>query len=134
MRDPAGVSRPILPTERPELRPLTPEHLPLLVELGGDPEVLRHILGRSRTREEAERFWSPRCSDTVADATGLGRWAGFRLSRQHWREGLRTEGATELVRHGFEEVGPRRIWAETMTVNTASRRVMVKLGMRARGR
>jgi len=32
--------------------------------------------------------------------------------------------------HGFVTVGLRRLWAETMAVNTRSRRVMERLGMR----
>ena len=54
----------------------------------------------------------------------------WRLERRHWRQGLETEGALALVRHGFETVGLRRIWAETMAVNTGSRGVMRRLGMR----
>ena len=55
---------------------------------------------------------------------------GWRLERRHWRQGLATEGALALVRHGFETVGLRRIWAETMAVNSGSRGVMRRLGMR----
>ncbi|WP_195849227.1 GNAT family N-acetyltransferase [Arsenicicoccus cauae] len=55
---------------------------------------------------------------------------GWRLDRRYWRRGLASEGAAALVRHGFETVGLRRIWAETMAVNAASRGVMRRLGMR----
>lgn len=55
---------------------------------------------------------------------------GWRVRRSSWRQGLATEGATALLRHGFETVGLSRIWAETMAVNTPSRGVMRKLGMR----
>lgn len=56
---------------------MTLEHLPLLVELDSDPEVLRYLLGRARSAEEAREFWSPACADTEADAHGLGWWVGF---------------------------------------------------------
>ena len=56
---------------------MTPEHLPLLVALDSDAEVLRHILGRARTAREATDFWGPKCADTVANAQGLGWWVGF---------------------------------------------------------
>jgi RimJ/RimL family protein N-acetyltransferase len=69
--------RPTLRTERIELRPMTTEHLDLLVELDADPEVLRHILGRARTRDEVHEFWGPRCADTEAGLVGLGWWVGF---------------------------------------------------------
>lgn len=55
---------------------------------------------------------------------------GWRLMRHHWRQGLATEAAGALLRHAFQTVGRERVWAETMAVNTASRGVMCKLGMR----
>lgn len=138
---------------------MTLRHLPLLVELDADAEVLRYILGRARTAEEAHDYWKPICSDTDADAVGLGWWigrrrgdgdflgwwslslgrpvaerphraeAGWRLARRHWRQGYATEGATAVLDHGFTRVGVGAVWAETMAVNQASRGVMAKLGM-----
>lgn len=52
------------------------------------------------------------------------------MLRRHWRKGLASEGARELIRHGFEDVGLRRIFAEAMAVNVASRATMVAVGMR----
>jgi RimJ/RimL family protein N-acetyltransferase len=43
---------------------------------------------------------------------------------------LASEGARELIRHGFEDLGLTRIFAETMAVNTASRATMASVGMR----
>ncbi|TWE11963.1 GNAT family N-acetyltransferase [Rudaeicoccus suwonensis] len=71
------MSRPVLATTRLQLRPMTLEHLPLLVDLDSDPEVMRYLIGRARTRPEAEEFWVPRCADESADTLGLGWWAGF---------------------------------------------------------
>ena len=142
------------------MEPMTTEHLPLLVELDGDDEVLRYILGRARSPQEAYEFWGPICADTEADAVGLGWWigwhrsdgdflgwwdlspdrpvpdvphaaeAGWRLARRHWRQGFATEGASTLLEHGFGTVALDTVWAETMAVNKPSRRVMSKLGMR----
>jgi RimJ/RimL family protein N-acetyltransferase len=154
------VARPCLTTERIELVPMTIEHLPLLVALDADAEVLRYILGRARTEQEVHDYWGPVCRDRAADAVGLGWWvgrrrrdgdflgwwdlsperpvperpvraeAGWRLGRRHWRQGLATEGARALLAYGFGDVGLQTAWAETMAVNTASRAVMTKLGMR----
>lgn len=55
---------------------------------------------------------------------------GWRVARRHWRQGFATEAAEALLRHGFETVGLRRVWADTMAVNAGSRGVMRKLGMR----
>ncbi|MFC6714868.1 GNAT family N-acetyltransferase [Branchiibius cervicis] len=150
------MTRPVLTTPRLELRPMLPEHLPLLVALDSDPEVMRYLLGRARSTQEAEEFWAPKCAETHCEDRGLGwfvgfadgefvgRWdlttppedtaadpeAGWRLRRKFWRQGLATEGAARLFDHGFRTVGVPRIWAETMAVNLGSRGVMRRLGMR----
>lgn len=54
---------------------------------------------------------------------------GYRVLRRHWRKGLASEGARELIRYGFEDLGLSRIFAETMAVNTASRATMAAVGM-----
>jgi RimJ/RimL family protein N-acetyltransferase len=51
------------------------------------------------------------------------------LLRRYWRRGLASEGARELIRHGFEDLGLARIYAETMTINTASRATMASIGL-----
>jgi RimJ/RimL family protein N-acetyltransferase len=146
-----------LRTARLELVPLADEHLPYEIELDSDPEVLRYLLPRARTPEEVERVHRDRLAEAV---DGLGMWMGFdagdfvglwmlqvpngpsqlpvpgeadlgyRLLRRHWRKGYAKEGAAELVRHGFEDLGLTRIIAQTMAVNTASRATMESLGMR----
>jgi RimJ/RimL family protein N-acetyltransferase len=47
-----------------------------------------------------------------------------------WARGYATEGARALVARAFDELGARRVWAGTMAINTASRRVMEKAGLR----
>ena len=42
---------------------------------------------------------------------------------------MRTEGSRTLIRKGFTELGARRVVAETMVVNLASRRVLEKAGL-----
>jgi RimJ/RimL family protein N-acetyltransferase len=154
------MSRPVLFTSRIRLEPMTSKHLPLLVELDADAEVLRYILGRARSVKEAQEYWARICADGDADAVGLGWWVGriagddaflgwwdlspirpvpaapagaevgWRLARRYWRQGYATEGARAVLEHAFTTVGLTEVWAETMAVNEASRRVMVKLGMR----
>lgn len=151
-----GLNRPVLTTERLRLEPLGPEHLDDVVELDGDPEVLRLIFGRALSRDEVVETWWPRRTRPDADARGLGYWAGrdtsgrflgwwalvvddedpsaaelgYRLRRTAWGEGYATEGSRALLDHAFSTVGLERVWAETMAVNGRSRRVMEKLGMR----
>jgi RimJ/RimL family protein N-acetyltransferase len=54
---------------------------------------------------------------------------GYRLLRRHWRRGLATEASRALLRHAFVTVGVRRVIAQTMAVNAASRGVMAAVGM-----
>jgi RimJ/RimL family protein N-acetyltransferase len=54
---------------------------------------------------------------------------GYRLRRMAWGRGYATEGARALVDRAFGELGVRRIFATTMTVNAGSRAVMTKIGM-----
>lgn len=55
--------------------------------------------------------------------------AGWRLRRDCWGRCLASEGAAALFDHGFT-AGLDVVWAETMSVNAASRGVMRRLGMR----
>lgn len=54
---------------------------------------------------------------------------GYRVLRRHWRQGYASEGARELLRHGFEVVGLTRVIAQTMAVNAGSRATMTSVGM-----
>ena len=57
------------------------------------------------------------------------RELGYRLRTNAWGKGYATEGSRALIRHGFTQLGLTRVVANTMTVNTASRRVMEKCGL-----
>jgi RimJ/RimL family protein N-acetyltransferase len=154
----ASVSQAMLHTDRILLVPLSDEHLEHEIELDADPEVMRFLDGRARTREEVEISHRRRLA-LARSAAGLGFWTGFvdgrfvgwwlleppqradqgpiegqaelgyRLLRRYWRQGLASEGARELIRHGFEDLGLTRVFAETMAVNTASRATMSSVGM-----
>ncbi len=151
-----------LRTARLDLLPLSDDHLEHEVELDSDPEVLRYLFGRGRTRAEVEQVHVGRLA-RAAEVDGLGMWAGFlrtgeapfvglwmlqpphgpsqtkvpgeadlgyRLLRRHWRQGLASEGSRELLRHGVDDLGLQRVFAQTMAVNAASRATMTSLGMR----
>ncbi len=67
-----------------------------------------------------------RPDDDRPDAAELG----YRLRRAAWGHGYATEGARALVAHAFTRTPVTLVHAETMAVNTASRRVMEKVGLR----
>ena len=132
-------------TERLRLAPLTPDDLEHLVALHGDPQVMAFISGAGETREVVETHSLPdllarRTWLLFAGETFVG-WAslrvagdeaelGYRLVRAAWGRGYASEAARALVDLGFRELGLSRIWAQTMAVNTGSRRVMETVGLR----
>ena len=152
------MAQPTLPTERITLVPLAEEHLEYEVELDAQPEVMRFLTGRPRTRDEVETIHRRRLA-IARDNPGLGFWSGFvagefvgwwilepperaeqrasghaelgyRLLPRFWRQGLASEGARALIEYGFAHLGLERIIAETMAVNEASRGTMAAVGLR----
>jgi RimJ/RimL family protein N-acetyltransferase len=141
-------------TARLRLRMFTPRDLDDLMLIFGDPDVMKYLgieAGTTLTREEVEvtlekmiEFWSNH---------GFGRWAvinkedekmiglcGLRLldgapelvyaiAKAYWGRGLATEAARASLRYAFEALQLERIVAVTRHANTASIRVMRKIGM-----
>lgn len=64
---------------------------------------------------------------SVADRQGEVGWS---LHPDFHGRGYATEGAREMLRLGFEDLGLHRIYAEADPRNAASLRVMERLGMR----
>jgi RimJ/RimL family protein N-acetyltransferase len=60
----------------------------------------------------------------------LGYWIGMPF----WGKGFATEAAGATVAFGFETLRLRRIFAHHFSENTASQRVLEKIGMRHEGR
>ncbi len=141
-----------LETERLVLRRFTEADVDHLVVLHNDPDVMRFLTGGEPvSREEVEREYRERFAGhgywvAIERATGefLGWFAlhstedhdpgefelGYRLRKPSWDKGYATEGSRALIRKGFTEMGVRRVWAQTMAVNLASRRVMEKSGLK----
>jgi RimJ/RimL family protein N-acetyltransferase len=144
-----------LTTERLTLRRLTAADEDNLVELDSDPDVMHYITGgRPTTRAEIRDDVLPAFLGYYQRFAGFGFWAavaddflgwfhfrpkpddapgevelGYRLRRSAWGHGYATEGARALIDRGFAEFGVTRVYAETMAVNIASRRVMEKSGL-----
>jgi RimJ/RimL family protein N-acetyltransferase len=70
------MPQPILRTDRLLLVPLADRHLELEVQLDSDPEVLRYISGRARTRDEVVASHSQRMA-LACKVDGLGYWMAF---------------------------------------------------------
>jgi RimJ/RimL family protein N-acetyltransferase len=148
-----------LETERLVLRQFTEDDVDSLVELDGDPDVMRFINGgRPTPRQEIENDVLPTFLDYYERFPGYGFWAavekstgrfvgwfhfrpaerahpdeielGYRLRKSAWGKGYATEGSRALIQKGFAELGVQRVVASTMVVNVASRRVMEKAGLK----
>ena len=144
-----------LNTDRLTLRPVEPADRADLVALEADPEVMRFLNGGRPVPEAGQTdgdFLTPRGTESEVltaheRATGqfVGWFAlfddgvvdgiktaelGYRLRREAWGKGYGTEGACALVAEAFERFGFDRVRAQTMAVNSGSRRVMEKVGMR----
>jgi RimJ/RimL family protein N-acetyltransferase len=148
-----------LETERLVLRRFTDDDVENLVELDSDPDVMRFINGgRATARDEIENDVLPAFLDYYERYEGYGFWAateksteqfvgwfhfrpvkgapsdevelGYRLRRSAWGKGYATEGSRALIEKGFADLGVRRVFASTMVVNVASRRVMEKAGLK----
>ena len=150
--------RVLLETERLVLRRFTGADADDLSDLHGDPEVMRFLTGgRPTPRATILSETLPRFLDYGGPSQAFGVWAaverttgeflgwflfnppegspsgevelGYRLRRSAWGKGYATEGSRALIQKGFAELGVRRIVAQTMAVNRASRRVMEKAGL-----
>ena len=87
------------------------------------------FLGWFGLRPVTPAFDAMVCWPDADGPTGVAE-LGYRLRRSAWGHGYATEGATALVRLAFTELGAREIVATTMAVNTGSRRVLEKAGLR----
>jgi RimJ/RimL family protein N-acetyltransferase len=148
----------ILETPRLALRQFTEDDVDNLFDLNSDPEVMRYLTGGGPTpREEIRDQIIPFHLAVYDRFDRLGTWAaesvatgeflgwfhfragpgtdttnvdlGYRLRRSAWNQGYATEGSRALISLGFTDLGVERVFGHTMTVNTASRRVMEKCGL-----
>ncbi|WP_016700606.1 GNAT family N-acetyltransferase [Actinoalloteichus spitiensis] len=147
-----------LESDRLVLRAFTAADTEHLAALDNDPEVMRFLTGgRPTHRETIETRVLPRLPHDYPCWRTRGYWAaqerttgaflgwfefrpweehspavvelGYRLRRAAWGRGYATEGARALIHKGFTEMAVERVTANTMAVNTRSRRVMEKSGL-----
>lgn len=148
----------LLETPRLVLRQFTEDDVDNLFSLNSDPEVMRYLTGGKPTpRETIRDEIIPRHLEVYRRLDRLGTWAaesaatreflgwfhlrpgsdgditnvelGYRLRRPTWNKGYATEGSRALIDMAFASLGVKRVFAQTMTVNAGSRRVMEKCGL-----
>jgi RimJ/RimL family protein N-acetyltransferase len=145
-------------TSRLLLRPWRAADVAPMARINADPEVMRwigdgRVLDEAATRarlEAAEHGWAEhgfglfaaelRATGELIGFAGLAVphflpevlpavEAGWRLGRAAWGRGLATEAATAVLSFGFEDRGLARIISIVQRGNSASERVVAKLGM-----
>ena len=147
-----------LQTPRLVLRQFTGDDVDDLFTLNSDPEVMRYLTGgqptpRAEIRDQIIPFHLgvydrlDRLGSWAAESAATGEFLGwfhfrpgpdgdvtnidlgYRLRRPAWHKGYATEGSRALISRGFTDLGVGRVFAHTMTVNTASRHVLEKSGL-----
>ena len=164
MEEPTPFERLTWPvrTERLLLRPLDEGDVPALFAIRRLPEVARWMTASPDDYDEfAQAFSEPARTDTtlvmlhdgtlvgdlyvaVSDAWGQREVAagtkrtqaeiGWCVDPSYAGQGFATEGAAQLLRLCFDGLGLRRATAGAFAANTASVRVMEKIGMTLEGR
>lgn len=142
-------------TPRTTLRPLGPADATALHALWTAPGARRHLwddeaIAPARTvalaarsaalhRECGAGLWGAHLLDGGALVGFAGYWhfheppvleLGYGVAEAHWGRGYATEIAGALVRYGFDTLGLAEIQASADAANTASARVLAKLGFR----
>jgi len=143
----------VLETPRLLLREFLVEDAINIFELNSDAEVIRFTGDQPFASLGAAKLFLQGYSKYATD--GYGRWAvllkehstylgwcglnysagtdetdlGFRFMRRYWNQGFATEAAEGCLHFGFQQLRLNRIIGRAMTENTASVRVLQKIGM-----
>jgi RimJ/RimL family protein N-acetyltransferase len=147
----ARWARFVLETPRLTMRPLTRAHLPDLVGLYEDPEVVRFLKGLDEAAhlqrlQESEEMWATRGFGRAAihdritggfvGRGGLHYWAHFdevevtwALRREAWGRGFATEAGRAWLDWGLQHLDVPYVTACIDPDNAASRSVAERIGM-----
>ena len=81
--------------------------------------------GRYAVRHKSNRKLIGMCG-FLNDELGID--FGYRYSRDTWGQGIGTEAAQAVIKYGLTEVALRSIVAAVLPENTASEKILIKLG------
>jgi RimJ/RimL family protein N-acetyltransferase len=71
-----------------------------------------------------------RCGLRISDPNAREGVLWYIVNRSYWGQGYATEAARAMLGYGFAELRLHRVWADADPANTASIRVLEKVGMR----
>lgn len=141
-------------TPRLQFRPLTIDDLDHLAPIYQNRDVMRYrIYSKPALREQTETKLNAMLAHWKQ--YGFGRWAildrstqkfighaglehvaafseveiNYLLARSYWRQGLATEAATAILHYGFDTLRLDRVIALAHPENSASCRVLEKIGL-----
>ena len=145
---------PILQTDRLVLRELNVNDSKSFYELNQNQNVIKYTGDTSfENITEAENFLR---NYNDYEMNGFGRWAvidkssgeflgwcglkyvreidetdiGFRFFEKYWNRGFATESAMACLKYGFEKLNLKTVFGRAMAENTASIKVLEKIGMK----
>jgi ribosomal-protein-alanine N-acetyltransferase len=150
----------ILETKRLKLREFVESDWKAVLAYQNDPRYLRYYPWQQRTEAEVRAFvqiftewqvylqrykfqWALTIKDSgiLIGNAGIRKEnisdheaeLGYEVNPQYWGHGYASEAARAVRDFGFQELGLHRIWANCLKENSASRRVLEKIGMRLEG-
>jgi ribosomal-protein-alanine N-acetyltransferase len=147
------VSTVPIETERLRIRHFTADDWEAVHSYTSDPGVMIYLPEEVMTEEQTRQFVAEsmteegqayavflRAEDRLIGQIGFHPWYASRIYEIGWvfhprfhRQGYATEAAAALLRYGFESLQVHRVIATCQPENTASWRVMEKLGMQREG-
>ena len=142
----------MLETERLIMRPMVEDDVDEIFAMRSDEAIMRFIRkpqGRNESFDwiklVSERWSSEKLgfctviekkTDKFLGWCGLWRLLetdemeiGYAIEKANWRKGFATEAAERFMKYAFEELKTEKLVAVARPENTASRRVMERLGM-----
>ncbi|HEV2599973.1 GNAT family N-acetyltransferase [Sphingopyxis sp.] len=149
------MSAPTLTTARLVLRQLREDDAPALFPVLSDPEVMTwwssgphtslaetadYVKGNA-AEGQGYHCWAITAGDDVAlgwviliDGKPQVKEIGYILHRDHWGTGIAREAVARVIDHGFDDLGLRRIFADTDPENPGSIGLLERLGFQREGR
>jgi N-acetyltransferase len=141
------------------LEPLSPAHVPALVEVGLDPSLWTISLTRLETPDDVRRYVEAALRERAAGQSlpfaivhapsgrvvGSTRFGNVDLTNRHveigwtwvapaWqRTAVNTEAKYLMLRHAFETLGCMRVELKTDVLNARSRAAILRLGAKEEG-
>ncbi|MBG0506940.1 GNAT family N-acetyltransferase [Elizabethkingia anophelis] len=145
--------KPILETERLLLRELNPDDAGDFFNLNENPNVIKYTGDKAFQNIDEAREFLENYQDYRLN--GYGRWAvmskvnneflgwcglkynsstdetdvGFRFFEHYWNKGFATESVGACIDYGFKSLNLNAVVGRAMQDNTASVKVLEKLGM-----